>query len=231
MVYQRPITDIIEELVEDATFTVAITSAAVVSATQVLTCDDIKHAQVGYEIELAEGDFTISAINFTNNTITVTGATPVIAAQSFDLYNPFFFHGTEPETANTLTHHTDYKNKTPMIWMRENFKEKVHPFGSRIDRTSSIELFTLTSADYNQVIDDRYTNYVRPMMRLMENFIAYMRTRTDLIDMEEVEIETETYTKFGVYAVNKGMASRLFFDNLAGQAMRLDLPVVRKGQC
>jgi len=231
MVYQRPTTDIIDGIVDDITFPVEILSSAISGSTQVLTCDDIGHAQVGYEIELSEGDFTISAISFDNNTITVTGASPVIAAQTFDLYPPIFFHGMEQETGNTLKNFEDFKEKTPMIWMRENFKEKVMPFGSRIDRISSIELFALTSADYEEVVTDRYTNYVLPMMRLLEKFVTYMRSRTDLIDIEDVEFETEIYTKFGVYAVNKGMASRLFLDNLAGQAMRIDIGVVRKGQC
>ena len=66
MVYQRPTTDIIDELVDDITFPVEILSSAISGATQILTCDDIGHAQVGYEIELTEGDFTWLKLEITD---------------------------------------------------------------------------------------------------------------------------------------------------------------------
>lgn len=229
--YRRPVPDILSEICSTITYPVVIKSVVVGAAIQTLTCDDIIHAQAGYNIVLAEGTFTIESIDFTNNKIVVTGATPLIAAQTFNLYKPFFYHGTEPETAKTLINTPNHLAKTPMIWMRENYTEDVRPKESSLSRIADVELYFLTTANYKKVIGDRYTEYVRPMMRLLEYWYKQAEKLTTLVDLEGVEYGTETFTMFGAYARGKGISENLFVDTLAGQGMKIQLPIVKKSGC
>ena len=233
MDYRKPLTDVLDEIVTAITFPVIIKSASVVGTTQELICCDILHAQAGFKITVTQGTYTIESIDADNEKIIVTDNTPSvpITAQTFQLYKPIFFHGTELETGDMLAHIKPFEEKIPMIWLRENFVEKILPRGNRMDRETELELFFLTNADYKKVIDDRMEEAIKPMMRLLQYFWEYMKSRTDLFELEDTDYTSETFTKFGVYAINKGIEKKLFADNLAGQKLKATVPMTKKINC
>lgn len=234
MTYHRDLADILDEVLNLATYPVKITAVNNVGNNQELTVCDVRHAQAGYKVTINLIEYTIYSVDETTLKIVITGLANPIAVQTFNLYKPKFFHGTEAETGNTLEQKGDYLEKTPMVWLRENYKETFLPTGSRLGRESEVELYFLSWVDYSKQVDGRMADAVKPMRRLMQAVWEHFRASTKYFELQADKYDTfevENFTKLGVYAINKGIAKALFMDNLAGPRLKCTLPIVRKISC
>lgn len=228
--YKRDIIDIIRSVVSSMTFPVTIQSVIADGGNYVLTVDDIYHAQPTFAQTIDGTLFKIVDIDADANTITLSTTDVSVditffdTHTSFDLYTPYFYHGTPIATNDELQDKKRAKNKTPMVWFLEQFEETFFEYGGRKERDSSIRLFFLTQAKHKDwQTDDAYHNAIQPMHRLAENFIDALKAYKEdcrLVfnteDEQKLTIKRRNYAQFGVYISMKGMEENLFADQLSG---------------
>lgn len=237
MSYKRDITDILDEVISAMEFPISIDSVVDNGdGTQTLSCSDIYHAQKGFNVTINGLSYKITDFDQSNETITVkpnfTGSATISSGISFYLYNPFFFHGTPIATGQDLGEYSDANNKTPMVWLWENYTEKNNDSLASISREVSVELYFLTQADFEKWnTADSYSLAIRPMRRLMERFIEEVRLRDDLFSADDLTYDSENYAKFGVFIRTKGATSNLFQDKLSGCSCILTLKLWDKTEC
>ncbi len=205
------------------TFPVVIEDVNLVGGNYVLTVDDIYHAQPTFTVTIGATVFKIADIDADASTITVTTTATLSGTfwednTTFNLYTPYFFHGTPLATSAELLAIHRSKNKTPMIWFLEQFKERFYN-GSPIERESTIRIFFLTQAKHNEwQTDDAYHQAIQPMHRLAENFIDILEGYKDncrlVFDInEDFYYDTINFSQFGVYINMKGTEENLFAAN------------------
>lgn len=233
MNYRQSSIDIIRNVIASMTFPIEVTSVANPSAdTYVLTTCDIQHAQPGFKWTIDSVVYTITEIDGDAKTITVIGASTV-APGTWNLYTPFFFHGTVSQTNIDLAEVLDASEKTPLSWMLENFTDEIFddPMDAK-DRVIKLRLFFLTQpGKANEKTDNRYHHCIEPMRRLQENFVQKLRKMPGRFDLREFDYELQNYAKFGVYINEKGMASNYFSSPLSGVEMKFSLVVLKTGAC
>lgn len=235
MSYRPLAIDIIGQAVGAMTFPVEVKKVVQNNdGTQTLTVCDAFHAQAGFPVVIDEVEYQITAVEYNPDKITVSGST-TITADGFELYHPYFFHGTPIATGVELSNQTDSFMKTPMVWMMEQYDEEIYLNNHNpYDRTLSVRLFFLTQGDHeNWETSDAYQNAIIPMRRLQERFEQLMIDSPDKFNTDVLSVEILNYAKFGVYINNKGMPKGLFADKLSGCEMNLrDLNIYRDfGTC
>lgn len=243
MKYKKSIIDILRDVVNGMTFQVFILDYTNNGdGTHTLVVDDMYFAQVGFQVTIGGKKYTIEGIEHgeieqcessSRDTILIKGASGNIAATNFNLYLPFFFHGTPLAQGVELGQITQAKNKTPMIWFYEQFTERFYEneMDTR-DRTASVRIFFLTQADHDKwITDDAYHYAIEPMRRLAIVFIEELKKYPYLFDIDELEYDLLNYAKFGVFISERGMDKKLWHDNLAGCELSGSITVYKQNGC
>lgn len=233
MNYRDSIITLVQQPVEAMTFPVTIDNIVANGNDYTLTCCDVYHAQPGFIVTIDGQQYTIVSVTYPGTLVVrdLTGTNP-ITAESFDMYTPFFFHGTPIETNVELGQVKDAAEKTPMVWFLENFSEKFNDNEEEtLERESTCRIFFLTQADHNKwLTDDFYSNAILPMHRLLENWIADLK-ENKRFETQDLEYTTTNHIKFGVYIANKGVQSSLFSDKLSGVECAIVLKTYKPGEC
>ena len=130
-----------------------------------------KWAMVGFDISILVTTYRITAVVY-NESITVTGAI-LPAVLTFDLFAPIFKHGTIRVVASELNKVADFRNRLPLIYLKEQTVERLH-FDKldAIDSENDVTLYFLGAADnanWNQ--EDGDTKGILPMRSLANEFI------------------------------------------------------------
>jgi hypothetical protein len=143
-----------------------------------------------------------------------------------------FFHGTPIATGAELNQIQKAVDKTPMVWMMENFTERfLEDELQRLERETDLRLFFLTQANHNQwMTETAYHKAIRPMRRFMELFVQALKNDSQF-DTLELTYSVQNYSKFGVYINEKGMPTNKFADNLSGVEMQFTLKRYRPDCC
>jgi hypothetical protein len=243
MAYQRPIVDILRGCLESMTFPVTVNSVEVVLGTYVLSVCDIYHAQPSYKQTINDVLFKIEDIDADENTITLSTTEEIEEdfwdnITTFNLYTPYFFHGTPIATGETELKQIKVKqDKTPLMWLLEQFKERgTDDELNVIERTVDLRLFFLTHDNQRDwKTDDAHRYAVQPMRRLAENFKRHLKTyKVDckrVFDADKLEYDFLNYARFGVYIKDRGVEKNLFSDSLAGVEFGVVLPLYRVQDC
>ena len=119
--YKESLIDIIRAVVQDMSFPVTIKSVSNSGNIYTITTCDIYHAQPEFELIIGGQKYVIKEIT-APDTIKVEGLSPIVVT-TFDVYEPFFFHGTPIQQGVELIQDKKADNKTPMIWLYEQFTE------------------------------------------------------------------------------------------------------------
>src|SRR3989304_3963435 len=185
MIYKQNSIDIIGAVVSSMTFPVSITNVSSVGNVHTLTVCDLYHSQAGFTVTIGGNDYLITQV-LEPDTIIVTGTAPIIVS-SFNLYTPFYFHGTPIETNIELAQEKNAFDKTPMVWFLGNFTDRFFDDSEDTrEREIRFRLFFLTQANHEKwLVDDAYLNAIKPMRNLSEQFVEKLRAlpaRFDLID-------------------------------------------------
>lgn len=233
MSYRADTIDILRSVVEAMRFPVTIKSVVEDSSgTFTLTVCDLYHAQPTFSVEIDGNSYTIVSVEHPG-TLVLTGTAP-ITADSFELYRPYFYHGTPIATGEELKQEDNAFDKTPMVWALEQFEDVFHRDpDDPVDRETTIRLFFLTQGD-NELwtTADAYANAIKPMRRLQECFSDALAADTARFSYVPAEETVKNYAKFGVYIQDKGSTRRLFADQLAGCEMPLSpLVIMKSGIC
>lgn len=213
--YTRDLTDILSDIFDGMSYPLIVDSINIVDGLQVLSFCDVYHAQVGYDITLGINTTKILAVDYVNETITV-GALPVInVGDSGYLYKPFFFYGT-PIAISTEIGSDNMVAKTPMYWLRLNYTEKGFDIMKTIRRTATIEMYCLTQANHDLEQTSDLMTEVCITRRMAENFTKALREDTVNFSTTDLDYQLEIFTKFGVYAKDKGSTKQLIGKDLTG---------------
>lgn len=237
MSYTRDITDILRTLIAGMGFPVMIGGVTANADGYTLRCDNIYHAQVGFDIVINGETFRITSFDQSTETITVTGTGSISPGDTFQMYGVHFFHGVPVATTEELK---DLDNsavdngqqKSPMIWLWENFTENVIDDFSPLGRDINMELYFLTQSDHEAWKTQQfYDNAIKPMRRLLDTFRDAVKADRATFDADELSYSAENYSKFGVYIRNRGSSDNLFVDKLSGVGIKLRLKLWAVEDC
>lgn len=232
MTYREESIDILRSVVEAMQFPVTIINVSSVGDVHTLTVCDIYHVQAGFTVSIGNVSYLVKSFQFPD-TIVVQGSTP-ITAESFEMYRPYFFHGTPVETSAELQQNANAFTKCPMVWAMENFRDEFFDLNfSALERSIRIPLFFLSTADHRLwLTEDAYRYAIEPMRRLEEHFVRQLRSMSNRFLMDEFKEEVENYAKFGVYIREKGMDRNLLACELAGCELKQSaIKVYFSGEC
>lgn len=227
MSYTRDITDVLRDLIQGMQFPVIIGTVIPTADGYTLRCNNIYHAQNGFDVAINGNTFRIISFDQSTENITITGTGTINTGDTFEMYDVKFFHGTPVATGLELQ---DLDNspvdngqqKTPMIWLWENFKEKITDDYAPLGREIDCELFFLTQADAEAFkTQDFYDKAIKPMRRVVDLFQDAVKADRATFFASELPYSVENYSKFGVYIREKGSNKNIMQDKLSGIGIKI----------
>ena len=224
--------DIVNDLVSELGLTITISQIVDNGGNYTLYTCDTKWLQECFKITYEGASWTVTNVvkddNFTIKP--VLDSTPVPTALTFDIYPPYYFHGTVIQTNLELEHISNSSLKTPMIYLLEVLEDTFFNRDAQNERESDLRLFFLTQANFvDWKTQDSYTNAIQPMREMCYQFIDTLNKSKKIGIFAQYRIVN--HTKFGVYVTDKGYEQRIFDDNLAGVELRITLPVLQENDC
>lgn len=247
MEYKKDITEILEGLLNNVSNEVNVLSWTEAFGYITILVDDIKWAQVDWVLTLncrtvedmnphaTECVITQAYILGGVHTIQIKAVKETLVSfnmTTFEVPLLHFFHGTPIAIGAELDKINDAGNKTPMMWMMENFQERFYDDPLlRLERETTLRLFFLTQANHRQwVTQQAYDHSIAPMRRLMELFVDVIKN-DGTFDVTDLTYSVYNYAKFGVYINEKGMPTNKFADNLSGVEMSFVLKRYKPDCC
>lgn len=225
----RSINDILSGVVSQIAPVIEITNVVDnADGTYTLTVCDVFYIQKCFTVEIQGNNYTVTDI--VGKDITVSG-TILPTTGTFNLYLPYFFHGTVTQTNVELSKQEDAANKTPMVYSLETLRETFFdPDESSLELEAEVRLFFLTQANFQDwETTDYYSDAIAPMKALADEFLKVLTTYQGIGFIEDRELIS--HTKFGVFLNDKGYEKFLFNDHLSGVEMRITIPVVSTNIC
>ena len=165
-----------------------------------------------------------------DTSITVSGEV-LPTSLSFNIYSPFYFHGTILATKSETDKIYDAVDKTPMIFLLETIRDEFKSVEERSERTSSLRMFFLTQSDWeDNNTNDHYTNAIEPMRSLVYNFIDSLKASNIINNFVTLEYTVINHTHFAEYV--KGSYNNAIFDaNLTGCELLITLDILKNKNC
>lgn len=247
MTYKKDITQILEDLLNNVSNNTLVISWSEDSGVISLIVDDIRWFQSDWiftfncrTIEdmnphatqcVVIDAYTIDGVSI----IEIKGVKETLVSFNMNFIEAphvYFFHGTPIAVGAELDKINDAGNKTPMLWMMENFQERFYDDPLlRLERETTLRLFFLTQANHRQwVTQQAYDHCIAPMRRLMELFAEVIKN-DGTFDVTDLTYSVYNYAKFGVYISEKGMPTNKFADNLSGVEMSFTLKRYKPDCC
>ena len=188
-----------------------------------------KWAMVGFDISILVTTYRITAVVY-NESITVTGAI-LPAVLTFDLFAPIFKHGTIRVVASELNKVADFRNRLPLIYLKEQTVERLHfdKFDA-IDSENDVTLYFLGAADnanWNQ--EDGDTKGILPMRSLANEFIKVLADNQYVAELTNTG-DLRNYNIFGNVSDN-GVTKNIFNEPLSGVGLRINIPFLKECDC
>lgn len=164
-----------------------------------------------------------------NESLTIKGDVLPTAA-TFTITPPYYKHGTPIATNNELFH-VDNDQQLPLVWLLEILTQSVFENEENpLNYSSDLRLFFLDEYDpEDDLTSDLYTDIIRPMQSMVEEFIKEVRKDGIYNDIDEYR--TINWSKFGVYTTNKGSTSKILDAYLSGIEVRITLEIMKIENC
>lgn len=179
------------------------------------------------KVTIGGTEYKVLSIDYVEYTFTV-GSTLAPSGAYFTLPVPFYFHGT-PENVNKelVTLKLPY-SKFPMIYLYENFREKiVRDELSSIERESALTFCFLDEASFeNWTTDDFLYKAQLPMMQLADYFIQELE---DSPRVGLLEDGSQAYpSEFNIVITRNGKKETTFTDPLSGCVLEQTIPFMKQ---
>lgn len=160
----------------------------------------------------------ITAIN--GNTLVLSDS--VIVGDSLILDEPFKITGTRLATNLEWTRaDIDLLNKTPLIWLLDNYTETIFGRGDSREREVNFTIFFLDETNIKDFYtSDHKTEVVSPMIKLSKQFIDVINQKPKFKALELVN--KRDLTKFGTETQN-GFEANILDANLSGTSVTFNL--------
>jgi hypothetical protein len=184
-----------------------------------------------YTVVIGGVEYTIIDLE-PNATITLKGPS-YPTSLTFDIYLPFFTHGTILDKQSELTQVIDSKNKLPMIWLHEKVSEKhfTSPMEPK-ERESDCDLYFMVDCDLSNWDIAKHNNYaVIPMRNMIDAFLDSLENSTSVHWNEINDYKTLDNPRFGQYQDDKGNTKQIFSDALSGAQLTITIPFLKSLQC
>jgi hypothetical protein len=197
--------------------------------TYTFLCSKTKWSLSGFEISILGNDYTITNVVY-NTSITIRG-TVLPVALTFNLYVPIFKHGTIKVVASELNKVTDYKERLPLIYLKEQTVERLHfdRFDS-LDTECDVTLYFLSQADNaNWSQADGDTKGIAPMRSLANEFIKVLADNQFVAELTNTG-DLRNYNIFGNVSDN-GVTKNIFNEPLCGVGLRINIPFLKECDC
>lgn len=209
-----------------------VTCTAVVDnadGTYTLSSTYTKWATKGYDITIGANTYTIVEV-VTNVSIKVSGAV-LPTALTFNLYAPIFKHGTIRRVASEQNEKTDFKDRTPLIFLHEIVDEGLRLNSEdTVDSEPDCRLYFLTGCnleDWDQLQGD--TEGVAPMRALCKEFVSALVNSPYVQTMNSVG-RLRNYNIFGSFD-EKGVLKNWLNEFLSGVELRITIPFLKECDC
>ena len=221
-------TDIVEALVDELAFTFEATNVIDnTDGTYTLETCNTFHIQECFYITNDGNQYLVTKV-IKDTSITIQGS--FLPVPMFDVYKPYFFHGTVIQTNLELSKQGNVNGRTPFVYLLEILKDRFFEDDSIVERESDLRLFFLTQANFEDWKNaDHNEKAILPMRSLAYNFINTLKNNKKIAKF--VEYEIINHVKFGVYTTEKGHEKKVFNDNLTGVELRITLPVMQDFEC
>lgn len=140
-------------------------------------------------------------------------------------------HGTIMDGNIQLTSIKPEEEKYPLIFQHEITRETFfNDKRNKLERESEVDLFFLTTADFQKWdIDDHNKFAIKPMRELALKFIDELKTSNGIGEFEDYEILD--HVRFGTYSTEKGHETRVFNDKLSGVQLKIKIPFLKTCGC
>ena len=153
------------------------------------------------------------------------------STDTFDIYTPFFRHGTIIATNEELNRKHLHTDKLPMIYLHEITRER---FSSdpeiAQDRESECDLHFLTDANFRDwKVVDHYKYAIAPMRNLLFAFVNQLKNSTFVGEFDEYDVLD--HAKWGVFIADRGSEKGIFDDQLSGSQLRINIPFLKEMNC
>ena len=231
MVKRIETVDIVESLVNSINLT--FTATSIVDLTggfyQLFTCNTLHLQACNFTLSIDGNDYYITEV-IKDTSITISGPT-LPTSLSFQVYAPFYFHGTILATKNETDNIMDSVDKTPMVFLLETIRDEFKGVEDMTDRISPLRMFFLTQSDWqDNSTDDHYTNAIEPMRNLVYNFLDVLKGSRIINNFNQLEYTIINHTLFAEYI--KGSYGPAIFDsNLTGCELQFNLEVRKNFEC
>ena len=164
-----------------------------------------------------------------NESLTIKGDI-VPGVNTFTITPPYYKHGTPMATNNELFH-VDNDQQLPLVWLLEILTQSVFENEENpLNYSSDLRLFFLDEYDpEDDLTSDIYTDIIRPMQSMVDEFIKEVRKDGNYNDVDEYR--TINWSKFGVYTTNKGSTSKILDAYLSGIEVKITLDIMKIENC
>lgn len=178
-----------------------------------------------------ENEYIVVDYDTDEKTLTVQGSV-LTGATSFNLYKPFFFHGTPQQQENELKKIDVPDNKTPMIYLIEPYKIDIDK-DPESSFSSSVK-FTLCFLSQSNIeewfTDDFYHRVLRPMENLFNDTITAIEN-ANIFYNDGMKLTGKIHAKFGINVTDSGTKEKLFSENLSGVSVEISADVYEDTTC
>lgn len=199
------------------------------NGTYTFACNNTKWLTYGYSFIIIADVYKIISVT-PNISITVSGLTPPLAL-IFNIYSPFFIHGTVIATNAELQNTANSIDKLPMIWLHEVTKETVSvDESSALDRVSDCDFYFMVDCDFtNWRTIDHDLNAIQPMRNLINEFIKTITNSSGIGTLSQ-DYTVTNHARWGTYVTDSGHTKGIFNDHLSGCNLKIQIPFL-KGDC
>lgn len=233
MDYPIEFTDIFTVLVNNMLFPMEVLDVVSTGSQQAVSFCDVYHSQIGFTINIGGNDFAIQNVDYDANVLTVALTPTINVGDTATINRPFPFYGTPIAADVEVGAAKDTMVTTPLIWLRLNYTENGGDIMSTVVRTVKCEIYFLASADHDkELTSDLVGQQIKPMRRLLLNFIQAMRNDTTNFSMDDYSYDNiEIMTKFGIIAQQKGAARDMIGQGLTGLCLKSSIDLVGQQNC
>lgn len=225
----REIVDIIEDLVSGLTFTSEIktvTDNGNDNYTLGVCCT--YQVQPYCYVSINGTDYLVTDI-VNNESITINSNILPVVGDNIVIKAPAYYHGTIPAVNAEMDEkqNAQVSIEAPLVYLFEVISETFNnDEEDQLERESTLRLFFLASADFeNWYTDDHYKYAIVPMRNLAYEFIKSVNANNCTFALFD-SYTLINHAKFGQFTDNNGHINRFFNEGFSGVEMRVTLPIL-----
>lgn len=213
---------VFKEIVQKMNREIEINSISTMgNSTMIFTCNT-KWARAGKTLELQDGQVSYNNIIeevSTNNYIKVKG---IINFSKAFVNFPFNITGTKIATNLEWTKVSNFaSDKTPLIWLLDNFDETEYGRESSLERSVECKIFFLDETDIkNYYTDDHKLQVIQPMIALKDEFLSVIAKNRKFKTIDDDRIKY--FSRFGTESP-QGFEKNILDANLSGLVLSVTL--------